>query len=87
MPVVVEIQNIGDTRVRTEVVAMIKHVLSDKPGNWRVSIAGSRENEDWEMKIEGPNGFERSYTLMGSVGEHQPTAIRDLLIKLLPMSA
>jgi hypothetical protein len=36
------------------------------------------------MKVEGPNGFERSYTLVGSAGEHQPMAIGNLLSKLLP---
>ena len=43
---------------------IVEHVLSDRPGEWRVSIVGSRAKEDWEMKVEGPNGFERSYTLV-----------------------
>ena len=30
----------------------------------------SRENDRWEMIVKGPNGFERSYTLVGSGGEH-----------------
>jgi len=55
-----------------------------KPGEWRVSIVGSRAKEDWEMKVEGPNGFERSYTLVGTAGEHQPAAIGNLLLRLLP---
>ena len=76
----------NDARERAEVVAMIEHVFSDKPGDWHVSIAGSRENDNWEMKIEGPKGFERSYTLIGGAGEHQTTTIRDLLVKL-PASA
>jgi hypothetical protein len=54
------------------------------PGDWRVSIVGSRENDSWEMKIWGPNGFERSYTLVGSAGEHQPVVISNVLLKLLP---
>jgi hypothetical protein len=86
MSVVVEMQNTGDSRAHSEIVAMIEHVLSDKPGDWRVSIAGSRENDTWDMKIEGPKGFERSYTLTGGAGEHQPAAIRDLVLRLLPMS-
>jgi len=49
-----------------------------------VSIAGSRENDGWEMKVEGPNGFERSYTLVGSAGEHQPLVIANVLLRLLP---
>jgi len=43
-------------------------------------------NDDWEMKVEGPEGFERSYTLAGGAGEHQPVAIGKLLLKLLPAS-
>ena len=79
-------QNTGDYGVRAEIIAMIEHVFSERPGEWRVSITGSRENDDWEMKIEGPKGFERSYTLIGSTGQHQPTTIRDLLLKLLPFN-
>jgi hypothetical protein len=82
MSVVVEMQNTGDSRVGTEIVAMIEHVLCDREGTWRVSIVGSRASSDWEMKIEGPAGFERSYTLTGP-GDHEPMAIRDLLIRLL----
>jgi hypothetical protein len=52
-----------------------------------VSIVGSRANDNWEMKVEGPRGFERSYTLVGEAGEHQPEAIRNVLMKLLPASA
>jgi hypothetical protein len=51
-----------------------------------VSIVGSRANDNWEMKVEGPQGFERSYTLVGEAGEHRPEAIRNVLIKLLPAS-
>ena len=36
------------------------------------------------MKVEGPNGFERSYTLVETAGEHQPVAIGNLLLRLLP---
>jgi hypothetical protein len=32
-------------------------------GIWRVSIVGSQANDRWEMKIVGPNAFERSYVL------------------------
>jgi hypothetical protein len=41
-----------------------------------MSIVGSRESDGWEMKVLGPNGFERSYTLAGNAGEHQPLANR-----------
>ena len=36
------------------------------------------------MKVEGPEGFERSYTLVGGAGEHEPAAIGNLVVKLLP---
>ena len=87
MAVVVEMQNTGDSTARAEIALVIEHVLSDRPGEWRVSIVGSRENDNWELKIEGPKGFERSYTLVGGAGQHQPNAIRLLLLKLLPSSA
>jgi hypothetical protein len=84
MAVPVELHNIGDAAIGSELQAVVEHVLSDRPGDWRVSIAGSRTNDNWEMKVEGPNGFERSYTLVGSSGEHQPVAVGNLLFRLLP---
>jgi hypothetical protein len=84
MAVTIEIQNTGDSRSRKEILAGVEHVLSDAAGEWRVSIVGSRADDNWEMKVEGPRGFERSYTLVGKAGEHQPEAIRNVLIKLLP---
>jgi hypothetical protein len=68
MAVKIEMQNTGDPRVRGEIVAIIEHVLSDRPGEWRVSIVGSRANDNWEMKVEGAEGFERSYSLVGGAG-------------------
>jgi hypothetical protein len=87
MALSVELHNIGDPAAGSEVQALVEHALSDRPGDWRVSIVGSRENDRWEMKIEGPNGFERSYTLTGSAGQHQPVVIGNLLLKLLPAKA
>ena len=49
-----------------------------------MSIVGSRENDSWEMKVLGPNGVERSYTLAGSAGEHQPLVIVNVLLRMLP---
>src|SRR5713226_2371589 len=74
MAVTIEMQNTGDPRARSEILAGVEHVLSDVAGEWRVSIVGSRANDNWEMKVEGPRGFERSYTLVGEAGEHQPEA-------------
>jgi hypothetical protein len=86
MAMTIEIQNTGDPRARREILAGVEHVLSDAAGEWPVSIVGSRADDNWEMKVEGPRGFERSYTLVGKAGEHQPEAIRNVLIKLLPAS-
>src|SRR5207253_9292892 len=84
MALTVEMQNTGDPGLQREVVATIEHVLADRPGNWRVSIVGSQANDKWEVKITGPNAFERSYTLEGTVGEHRPEMIRVLLGKMVP---
>jgi len=84
MGVMVELQNLGDAPLSREIVARIEHALSDKPGEWRVSIAGSHASENWEMRVEGPNGFERSYTLADAAGQHEPEAIRRLILQLVP---
>lgn len=87
MGVTVELYNTGNPADRAEIVAAIEHVLAESPGEWRVSILGSQANDRWEMKIEGPNGFERSYTLEGSGGEHQPAVIRARLARILPLKS
>jgi hypothetical protein len=84
MAVVVEMQNAGNVAIRAEIGALIEHALYERPGDWRVSIVGSRGSDNWEMKLEGPKGFERIYTLDGSAGQHQPEVIRSILVKLLP---
>jgi hypothetical protein len=84
MAVVVEMQNTGDPAVRTEVVAMIEHMLAERAGDWHVSIVGSQANNRWEMKVTGPNAFERSYILEGEAGEHRAAVIRGILAKMLP---
>ncbi len=83
MTVSLELHNTGDPSVWAEVRALVEHALSDRPGDWRVSIVGSRDNDSWEMKIPGPNGFERSYTLLGSAAEQQPLVIANVLMRLL----
>jgi len=84
MAVSVEMQHTGDSGLQAEVRAIIEHVLADRVGDWRVSILGSQANDRWEMKIVGPNGFERSYTLESSAGEHRPEVIQVILNKMLP---
>jgi hypothetical protein len=84
MAVSVEMQQTGDSALQAEVRAIIEHTLADRPGDWRVSILGSQANDRWEMKILGPNAFERSYTLEGAAGEHRPEVIQVILGKMLP---
>ena len=83
MGVTIELQNLGDARLCREVTAIIEHALSDRPGKWRVSITGSRAAENWDMRIEGPSGFERSYSLSRAAGEHEPEVIRKLILRLV----
>jgi hypothetical protein len=83
MAVVVEMQNTGDLALRSEIIASIEHALCQQPGNWRISIVGSRGSDEWEMRIEGPRGFERVYALAGSAVEHQPDTIRSIVLRLL----
>ena len=77
MAVTVEMHNTADAESQRDVTAMIEHVLSERPGDWRVVIIGSQANDRWEMKITGPNVFERSYTLEGGLGQHEPSRWRD----------
>jgi hypothetical protein len=80
----IDIQNTGDPAGHAELTGMIQHILSDRVGDWQVSIVGSQANKQWEMKIHGPNAFERSYMLDGAAGEHRPEVIRKLLQRMLP---
>jgi hypothetical protein len=52
----------------TRLGTIVEHLLSNRPGDWRVIIIGSQERADWEMKIFGPNAFERSYTIEEAAG-------------------
>ncbi len=51
----VEMRHTGYAELQRDVVAMVEHVLSDRPGNWRVLIVGSQDSDQWELKIFGPN--------------------------------
>jgi len=82
MAIVVEMQNTGDPASRSDIVASIERALCEEPGDWRISIVGSRGSDEWEMRIEGPHGFERVYALTGSAGEHRPDVIRSVLVRL-----
>ena len=84
MAVTIDLQNLGDVQLSRDIAAHIEHAFAGRAGDWRVSIAGSRASENWEMHVEGPNGFERSYTLAGSAGQHEPEMIRRLILQLIP---
>jgi hypothetical protein len=84
MGVTIELQNLGDAPLCREITGLLEHVFADRQGLWRVSISGSRATDDWGVRLEGPNGFERSYSLSGSAGEHEPAAISALVLRLLP---
>jgi len=84
MPVIVEMHNTGSADSQRDIVALIEHVLADRPGDWQVEILGSQGSDRWEMKITGPNAFERSYTLEGELGQHQPSTVAAIVSKMLP---
>jgi hypothetical protein len=87
MAVTVETHNTGDAAMQRDLVAMIEHVLADRTGDWRVEILGSLGSDRWEMKITGPNGFERSYTLEGALGQHEPGVVAAIVARMLPVKA
>ena len=84
VPVTVEMHNTGDPALQMEVRAMVEHVLADRPGDWRISIIGTQASDQWDMKIHGPNAFERSYTLEGAAGQHEPRAIASIVSRMVP---
>lgn len=83
MAVSVEMHHTGDPIVQAELRAVIEHVLADRPGEWRILIAGTQANDRWEMTLLGPNGFERSYTLEGNAGQHDPHVIGAIVSKMV----
>jgi hypothetical protein len=67
-----------------DITVHLEHTLSARQGAWRVSISGSRAAHNWDLRVEGPNGFQRSYSLSGSAGEHEPAAFCPIVLKLVP---
>jgi len=87
MPVTVETHNTGDANLQRDLVAIIEHIFADRSGDWRVEVQGSQGADRWEMKITGPNGFERSYTLEGTLGQHEPNVVAAIISRMLPTKA
>jgi hypothetical protein len=84
MAVMIEMHHTGcASAMRSEIAAIIEHALADRPGDWRVLIIGSQANDQWEMRITGPSAFERSYTLEGSAGEHEPQIIGRIVARMV----
>ena len=84
MAVTVEMHNTGDAEAQRDLLAIIEHIFADRTGDWRVEILGSQGSDRWEMKITGPNGFERSYTLEGTLGQHEPNVVAAIVARMLP---
>ncbi len=87
MAVTIELYNTGDPGLQAEVRAVVEHVLSDRPGDWAVSIIGARDTDEWRMQVTGPNAFERSYTFEGRAGEHRAEVVAAILGRMLPRRA
>jgi len=83
MAVTVEMHNTGDPTLQRELEAIIEHIFADRIGDWRVVILGSQANDRWEMKITGPNAFERSYTLEGTLGQHEPSTVVAIISRIV----
>ncbi len=84
MAISVEIHHTGsDPGERAEITAQIEHALADQRGDWNVSITGSQASDRWELKILGPNGFERIYMLEGASGETEPQVIGRIVAKMV----
>jgi hypothetical protein len=72
------------TRNRGKASPEFSHVLNGRTGDWRVVIIDSPGSDRWEMKIFGPNAFERCYMLEGTAGGHEPHTIAALVTRMLP---
>ena len=83
MAVTIELQNLGDAQLCREITVHLEQAFNARRGAWRVSISGSRAAENWDLRVEGPRGFERSYSLSGSAGEHEPSVIRAMVLRLV----
>jgi hypothetical protein len=67
-------------------VSCWSQILRAETGVFWLGHIGSQANDRWEMKIAGPNGFEGSYTLEGTAGEHRPEVIRVIAGRMVPVN-
>lgn len=84
MGVTIELQNLGNTQLCREITVLLEHAFSGRQGAWRLSISGSLAADNWDLRVEGASGFERSYSLSGSAAEHEPAAICAIVVRLAP---
>jgi len=54
--VIVELQNTGDSAARAELAVAIEQALSDRPGDWTVSMTGPRGEHPLGLEAERPCG-------------------------------
>jgi hypothetical protein len=66
MAVSLELRNTGDACAGAEVRVLVEHALSDRPGDWRVSIVGS-----WQIAW-GPEADVWTFDNCGAVADNRP---------------
>jgi hypothetical protein len=59
---VVIVQNLGDPRIENEIKRRLDAALKNYHGR-RITIMGSQENDDWEVKGENSH-YQRSWTAL-----------------------
>lgn len=57
MPVHIDLQNMGDAGARAETAAAIEQAFADRSGEWRLSIVGSRGNDNWGAECTRAEGI------------------------------
>ncbi len=53
----IDLQNLGDAQLCRDITPYVEHAFNGRQGDWCVSIAGSRAAENWDLRVEGPNGL------------------------------
>src|SRR5215472_6826885 len=81
MGITIELLNLGKAEPCREITVQLEHAFSSRQGAWHVPISGSRAADHWDLRVEGPHGFERSYSLSGSAAEHEPAVICAIVLK------
>ena len=74
----------GYPELQDRIGSAIEHVLVSHPGEWHVTIVGSQRSDAWEIKISGPDTFQRYYTLEGAFGYHDPEVIERVIARMVP---